>query len=692
MLDYLNHKSPFLQKVVAVIQVNLDDEHFGVTELAEALNMSRSNLLRKVKQEKGESVSVFIRNVRLQNAHQLLKDSELTVSEISFRVGFSSTSYFTKCFRELYGHTPGDSSKINIEKDLSEPSNPDSKKIVGSKRPVLVAIGILSIATIVLLLIFYQKKDSPSKPLAKSVAVLPFKNDSADSTNLYFMNGLMEAILDNFQKIEDLKVTSRTTSEKYRNNLKSIPELSKELNVNYFVEGSGQKIGNEIVLTIQLIEAPSDKHLWSKRYKRELKDVFVLQADVAKSIAAEINAVITPKEQERIEKVPTNNLVAYDYYLKGLTLLNDETGNGLEKGIVQFKKAIQEDGEFANAYAYIAISYYYLDLFRQEKQHTEEVKNYADKAMLLDADLGESLIADALYFMQIKDYPKAEQALLEVLEYYPNVAWIHNFLSDIYAYMLPNTKKYLIHALQGIEVAISDKDSVSASITYLHLSNALAQTGFLDEAEKYINKSKDYDPQNHYSKYLHEYIKLGQHNDLRKTKSALIEIFKQDTTKIDVISEVAKVCYTLEEYEEAWFYYEKLISIRSALKLEIYHNYDLNIAFVLEQLGRKQEAKAYYKSYLAFAEKDQSIYTELIMAAYYAAKGDVEKGINGLKAFSKQDNYQYWFVLFLDKDPILLKLKDHPDFQSTVQKIRTKFWENHEEVKKMLIDEDIVRM
>ncbi|WP_375579350.1 helix-turn-helix domain-containing protein [Marivirga tractuosa] len=692
MLDHLNHKSPFLQKVVAVIQVNLDDEHFGVTELAEALNMSRSNLLRKVKQETGESVSIFIRNVRLQNAYQLLKKDELTVSEISYRVGFGSTSYFTKCFRELYGHTPGDSSKINIEKDLSEPSNPDSKKIVGSKRPILVGIGILSIAAIVLLLIFYQKKDNPSKPLAKSVAVLPFKNDSADSTNLYFMNGLMEAILDNFQKIEDLKVTSRTTSEKYRTNLKSIPELSKELNVNYFVEGSGQKIGNEIVLTIQLIEAPSDKHLWSKRYKRELKDVFELQADVAKSIAAEINAVITPKEQERIEKIPTNNLVAYDYYLKGLTLLNDETGNGLKEGIVQFKKAIQEDGEFVNAYAYIAISYYYLDLFRQEKQHTEEIRNYADKAMLLDADLGESLIADALYFMQIKDYPKAEQALLEVLEYYPNVAWIHNFLSDIYAYMLPNTKKYLIHALQGIEVAVSDKDSVSTSITYLHLSNALAQTGFLDEAEKYINKSKAYDPKNHYSKYLHEYIKLGQHNDLRKTKSALIEIFKQDTTKIDVISEVAKVCYTLEEYEEAWFYYEKLISIRSALKLDIYHNYDLNMAFVLEQLGRKQEANSFYESYLAFAENDQSMYTELIMAAYHAAKGDVDKGINGLKAFSKQDNYQYWFVLFLDKDPILLKMKDHPDFQSTVQKIRTKFWENHEEIKKMLIDEDIVRM
>ncbi|WP_339925239.1 helix-turn-helix domain-containing protein [uncultured Cyclobacterium sp.] len=690
MIDYLNHKSPFLQKIVAIIQDNLEDEHFGVTELAEAIFMSRSNLLRKVKQETGESVSIFIRNVRLQNAYQLLREQELTVSEISFKVGFGSTSYFTKCFRELYGHTPGDLSKISIENDQFEEVSPIAGKDLNSKKLILIGVFvILAIATAVIYT-FFKKDIQTNEKLRKSVAVLPFKNDSGDSSNVYFMNGLMEAILDNFQKIEDLKVTSRTTSEKYRNNLKSIPELSKELNVNYFVEGSGQKIGNEIVLTIQLIEAPSDKHLWSKRYKRELKDVFKLQADVAKSIASEINAVITPKEQERIEKIPTNNLVAYDYYLKGLTLINDDSGDGLEEGITQFKKAIQEDGQFANAYAYVAISYYYLDLFQANKQFTEELKNYADKAMLLDPDIGESLIARSLYFMQMQDYEQAVNSFEEVLDYYPNIAWIHNFLSDIYAYMLPNTEKYLLHALQGIEVAVSDKDSVSASISYLHLSNALAQSGFLTEAAKYIKKSKAFNPQNHYSKYLHEYIKLGQHNDLKKTKAALIKIFKHDTTKIDVIQEVAKVCYTLKEYNEAWLYYKKLISIKSDLQLDIYQSEDIKIAFVLEQLGREEEADSYYDSYFAFAENDQSIYKDLNFSAYYAAKGEVEKGMSYLKSFTKQENYQYWFVLFLLEDPILLKMKDHPDFKNTTQKIRSKFWEAHEAMKTILLERAIL--
>ncbi len=274
------------------------------------------------------------------------------------------------------------------------------------------------------------------------------------------MNGLMEAILDNFQKIEDIKVTSRTTVEKYRGVAKTIPELSKELNVNYFIEGSGQKIGDEILLTIQLIEAPSDRHLWSKRYRREAKDIFELQMEVAKSIAKEINAIITPEENERLEKIPTNTLVAYDYYLKGLALIKDETGVGLIPGIDQFKKAILEDGRFANAYAYIAISYYYLDLFMADKQYTEEIKRYADKAILLDPELGESLIDKGIYFMQIEEYDQAANSFEEVLTYYPNEGWVHNVLTNIYNWYLPNTEKYLTHALKGIQLAVAGQDSV----------------------------------------------------------------------------------------------------------------------------------------------------------------------------------------------------------------------------------------
>lgn len=689
MPDYHTSKSSFLKKVVAVIEDNLADEHFGVTELADSISMSRSNLLRKVKHETGESVSVLIRNVRLHKAKELLKDDSLTVSEISYQVGFSSTSYFTKCYRELFGYPPGEEgNKIKLEEGQEEQITEGFK----SKKQLKVISLVLVIAMSLSISLFMMRKNEKDlvPELSKSIAVLPFKNDSADSSNIYFMNGLMEAILDNFQKIEDIRVTSRTTVEKYRDVTKTIPELSKELNVSYFIEGSGQKIGDEILLTIQLIEAPSDKHLWSKRYKRQLKDVFDLQSEVAKSIAGEINAIITPEEQKRIEKIPTQNLVAYDHYLKGLALLNDQTGAGLEEGVEQFKMAIQEDGKFASAYAYVAISYYYLDIFLADPQYTQELKEYADKAMLLDAEAGESLIARSLYFMQIRDFKKAVESLEEVLEYYPNTAWVHNFLSNIYGVVLPDTEKYLMHALQGIHATVDVADSVTTSYTYLHLSNALAQTGFVNEAETYINKSLAYNPDNLYSQYLYVYIRLAQQFDLNRAKASLIEILQKDTTRIDVIQEIAKVCYTLGDYEQAWEYYDKMLKIKEALQLDLYQSESARIGFVLDQLGRKEEAKKYYASYLEFVEKDQSLYKEVLYSSYYACIGDIDEAVKRFRAFSEEDNYQYWVVLFLDKDPINQLMKNHPDYKRIIKKIKDKFWAQHKEIRVILEDKDII--
>src|SRR5690606_34887147 len=136
----------------------------------------------------------------------------------------------------------------------------------------------------------------------KSIAVLPFKNDSNDSSNVYLVNGLMESTLNNLQQINGLRVVSRTSVEKYRNGTKSIPEMAEELNVSYFVEGSGQKIGDRILLNIQLIEASTDRHLWTKQYRREMRDVFGLQQEIARDIAGKIEVRITPEEAERIGK------------------------------------------------------------------------------------------------------------------------------------------------------------------------------------------------------------------------------------------------------------------------------------------------------------------------------------------------------------------------------------------------------
>ena len=195
--------------------------------------------------------------------------------------------------------------------------------------------------------------------------------------------------------------------EKYRNSDKTIPEIAEELNVSYFVEGSGQKVGDRVLLNIQLIEASGDRHLWAEQYNREVVDIFELQNEVARNIVSSIEVIVTPSELELIEKKPTENLLAYDYYLQALDPFNSRTHEGLQQAIGLFEKAIEQDPEFALAYANIAVSYYLLEISQIEKQYTEKINSYADKALLYDSKSAESLIAKAFYYIQTKEYKLA---------------------------------------------------------------------------------------------------------------------------------------------------------------------------------------------------------------------------------------------------------------------------------------------
>jgi tetratricopeptide (TPR) repeat protein len=298
----------------------------------------------------------------------------------------------------------------------------------------------------------------------------------------------MESTLNNLQKIGDLRVLSRTSSEKYRNTTKSIPEMAGELEASYFVEGSGQKIGDQILLTIQLIEGPTDKHIWAKQYRREAKDIFALQQEVAKNIAEEIEVIISPEVKQRIEKIPTENLEAYDSFLKGVDLLNKGGDENLLAAIIHFQDAIKKDNSFAYAYACAGIACYYLDIFKSEKQHLNELGNYADKALLYDPKLAESLTAKAMYYLLRKEYAEALPHLEKGLEYNPNSTQIIGLLADFYTIYLPNTGKYLEYALKGMRLNAGAGDSVSVSYFYLRLGNALAQTGFIDKSLEYIDK------------------------------------------------------------------------------------------------------------------------------------------------------------------------------------------------------------
>ncbi|OEK02926.1 hypothetical protein BFP97_15955 [Roseivirga sp. 4D4] len=686
MSNFLNIESDFLDRTISTIEENLSDQDFGVSELAESLDMSRSNLLRKVQKLTNLSVSVLIRQTRLHHAQDFLRSDEFTVSEVSYKVGFNSVSYFTKCYREHYGYPPGEE-KSRFLASKSEATVGDTRNKSSKKWLWPIAI----VCAVVLTIIFFpNQKPAENRNQEKSIAVLPFKNDSNDSSNIYFVNGMMEAVLNNLQKIENLRVISRTSVESYRDKAVSIAEIADKLDADYIVEGSGQKVGDEILLTIQLIEAPKDDHLWSQQYQRLSNNVFDLQAEVAKDIAQQIEVYISPDEIRRIEKLPTENALAYDYFLRGLAIMNKLFGADLYQALEYFEKSVEEDPNFALGYANMAICYYYIDLYAAQKQFTKQLNELSDRSLFLDPELFASQVAKGLFYMQDAQYPLAVEYFEKALTYSPSSVSANNFLSEIYNVYMPNTRRYLTHALKVFKLDRTNADSTMTSISFLHLSNALAQTGFFDEAEIIVKRSISLDSTNLFSQYLYPYIKMAQGNDLPTTVDLLKDVLRKDTTRLDIIQEVAKVYYTMEKYEEAAYFYDIFNTIKKTYGLSIFEGEALKIAFVYDQLGREEEAKEQIETYYEFAQNDNSIYKDLIMSSYYAYLGDVEKAIEYLKKFSEQRDYYYWLVMLMKDDPIMKRLEVHPDYAPTMQKIDDQFWESHREIRKMLEKEGLL--
>ena len=266
------------------------------------------------------------------------------------------------------------------------------------------------------------------------------------------------------------------------------------------------------------------------------------------------------------------------------------------------------------------------------------------------------------------------------MEYTPNSILAINFLAVIYNYNIPNTTKYLEYALKGVRLEANAQDSATTSNNYLRLSDALIQTGFVDEALKYCNKSLDYNPKNFFSRWVKVFILYAKDKDLNKTKDLLLQELKRDTTQLVMTEEIAKVLYLMGDFEGAYPYYKKFIELKARYHLDIFKNEDLKIGIVLEKVGQKEKAQEFIKSFKNYADNDKSIYKHLNLAGYYAYLGDDNKSIEHMKLFSKEENLKYWVLLF-DSDPIVEAVKDHPEFDKVMGDIEKKFWNTHEEIR-----------
>ena len=186
------------------------------------------------------------------------------------------------------------------------------------------------------------------------------------------------------------------------------------------------------------------------------------------------------------------------------------------------------------------------------------------------------------------------------------------------------------------------------------------------------------------------FILYAEDQNIERTKELLIKEWSKDTTRLDILQDVAKIFYLQEDYDSAFHYYKKLVEARDRNSLDIYAHENIKVGVVYEKLGLNDRAAEFFQSFGEYCERDESIYQSASMAVKYAHEGETDQAIEQLKVFAEQGNYQYWIVLFLEMDPLIKSLKNHPEFDETIQKIKDRFWEDHQKLKQSLEEKGLI--
>src|SRR5437667_3639339 len=327
---------------------------------------------------------------------------------------------------------PAGSARIAIA-----PARPANKKL-------LLISGIAAASALVLAVVYFgeSKRHAASVSplpaiLEKSIAVLPFENRSEDKANAYFADGIQDEILTRLSKIAELKVISRTSTQHYKSAPENLPEIAKQLGVAHILEGSVQKSGDAVRVNVQLINAANDSHLWADTFDRKLTDIFSVESEVAKTIADQLRAKLTGREEQEIAAKPTDNPEAYDAYLRGLayTLKTVDTPAIALAAQKYLREAVRLDPKFALGWAllsYVDARGYRTQSLQPTIALREEARQAAETALTLQPNLGEAVLAKGSYhYFCLKDYDTAVRYFEQAGQLLPNSSRIPESLAYV---------------------------------------------------------------------------------------------------------------------------------------------------------------------------------------------------------------------------------------------------------------------
>jgi len=452
----------------------------------------------------------------------------------------------------------------------------------------------------------------------KSIAVLPFKSLSDDREKQYLADGVMDAIAGHLSKIEGLRVTPRTSVEQYRETTKTASVIGEELNVSYLIEGSFLMIDDQVRLTIQLVNAKDEDHVLYKEYDRDWADIFAVQSEVAQTIAEEVEIIITSEVKERIETIPTDNLEAYDFYLRGLFHANQYTIQGFIQSLNFFQKAVELDSNFALAYSGIALSYLWRSSVFGDLSPDEASKNVMSnvtRALDLNPRLSEAhyLLGFIKHFYQW-DFKGAEEEYLEGIKLNPN----NSFAIFIYIIFLNNMERH--------EEAINWEKKLAKIDPSANPDPTLFWLGRIDEAIQTAKERVNFLPDpNTYTILGFVLLNTGNYQEAINAQQKALELAGRRQPRM-----------------MAW------------------------LAAAYAKNGQEDKANELLNELKEIREKSLAGSPSFFVAVIYSALDEEELAIQWLKnAFEDHDMEMVW----LKTEPQLYPLHDDPRFQDLLKRV-----------------------
>src|SRR5438093_3625699 len=308
------------------------------------------------------------------------------------------------------------------------------------RRKPAIAVSVASLVALIAVLViviwngelFRQPPSNAAVVSERSIAVLPFLNLSDDKANAYFADGIQDEILSRLSKIAELKVISRTSTEKYKSSLLNLREIGQQLRVANILEGQIQKAGDEVRITVQLINASTDSHLWSETYDRKMTEMFGVESEVAQRIASSLQARLTGSERRAIAARPTENTQAHQLYLKGRFFWNKRTGADLQTAADYFQQAISADPSYSNAYAGLAQATLLMPFYDAgaSQDMFPKAKAAATRSIDLDESSPEGHAALAMLLCYDFKVRESEAEFKRAIELDPNYATAHHWYGN----------------------------------------------------------------------------------------------------------------------------------------------------------------------------------------------------------------------------------------------------------------------